>query len=643
MAKDIYLDNVPLQAALEKWLKRVDLLANRDLLKVTVKTGESLHRVSAEPVNARVSSPFYHSAAMDGYAVDFNETFGASEAGPKRLSIPERAVYVDTGDPMPDGLNAVIKIEDINIIEKNGEEHIEIISPVTPWENVRVIGEDIVVTELILPENSRIRPVDQAAMLAGGIREVVVKKKPTVSVIPTGDEIVNYDSELRLGHIIDTNSWMLAGYLVEDGAVPDRRPVIRDKKDEIRRAIKDAVSESDIVLVIAGSSAGIEDFTSDVIRDLGEVLVHGVNIKPGKPVILGVVDNTPVVGIPGYPVSAFIAYNYFVKPVLDEYFGTGRQTPEIINARLSRPVSSSLGTEEFVRMKLGDVSGTIIATPVSRGAGLIMSLVRADGIMRIPPMSEGFGAGTDVDVEMVRDRRDIRNTIVCIGSHDNSLDVIANYLKKRYPEYSLSSAHTGSMGGIMALRKNEAHIAGSHLLDEDTGNYNVPSIKRLLDGIRLKVINLVYREQGLFVRKGNPKQIKSIEDLVRDDVVFINRQSGSGTRLLTDKRLKDCNIDKADIRGYDRVEFTHMSVASSVKSGVADIGVGIYAASVALDLDFIPMAKERYDIIVPEEFIEDDKIKAFIDIIENDKEFRAAVERLGGYDVADMGKVIFEQ
>ncbi len=643
MVKDIYLDNVPFKNALEKWLQRIASLIDRNVLKEPIKTGESLERVTAEPIHAQVSSPFYHASAMDGYAVDFSETFGASETRPKQLKVPGKAVYVDTGDPMPEGRNAVIRIEDINVLAKNGEQSIEIISPLTPWKNVRVIGEDIVVTELILPENSRIRPVDQAAMLAGGIKEIVVKKKPDVSVIPTGDEIVDYTSELKRGDIIDTNSWMLAGYLAEDGAEPVRRPVVTDKKDELKRAVKEAVSGSDMVLIIAGSSAGSEDYTSDVINELGEVLIHGVNIKPGKPVILGIVNNKPVVGIPGYPVSAFVAYHHFVKPVIDEYFGPGRKEPETVKARLSRQVSSSLGVEEFVRIKLGDVSGTVIATPVSRGAGVIMSLVRADGILRIPAMSEGLGAGTEVDVDMIRDRRDISNTIVCIGSHDNSLDVISNYLKKRYPEFSLSSAHTGSMGGIMAIKNDEAHIAGSHLLDEDTGTYNIPFVKKFLSDRNLKVINLVYRQQGLLVQKGNPKEIKGIGDLARDDIVFINRQAGSGTRLLTDKCLKDVGIDPSKVKGYDRVEFTHMSVASAVKSGVADVGVGIYAASIALDLDFIPVAKERYDIIIPEEFMEDEKIKAFIDIIDNDKDFRATVEKLGGYDLSDMGKIMYEQ
>jgi putative molybdopterin biosynthesis protein len=643
MSKDIYLDNVPLNEALEKWFSKIRKLFESRTIKETISAGECLHRVTAEAVSAEISSPFYHASAMDGYAVNFSETFGANETSPVILSIPDKAKYIDTGEPIPDGFNGVIKIEDVNVVENNGKRSIEIHSPVTPWRNVRVIGEDIIITELILPENSRIRPIDVSAVLAGGVKEITVKNKPVVGILPTGDEIVDFRKKLETGDIIDTNSYMLAGYLTEDGALQKKYAVVPDKTDEIKKTVEKAVLESDIVLVIAGSSAGSEDHTSDVIAELGEVLIHGVSIKPGKPVILGIVNNKPVVGIPGYPVSAYIAYHLFVKPIIDEHFGPGKKEPGTVKAKLSRQVSSALGVEEFVRMKLGDVSGNIVATPVNRGAGIIMSLVRADGIMRIPAMSEGFGMGSEVSIEMLRDMSEIKNTIVCIGSHDNTLDLIANHIKKSYPEYSLSSAHTGSMGGIMAIRNEEAHIAGSHLLDEESGTYNIPFIKKYLENKKLKVINLVFREQGLFVQKGNPKKINGAEDLLREDVIFINRQAGSGTRLLTDKCLKDLGINADEIKGYDKCEFTHMSVASAVKSGVADTGMGIYSASVALDIDFIPVARERFDIIIPAEYIEDEKIKAFIDIIENDRGLRSTVEKLGGYDVSHMGKVVYEQ
>ncbi len=657
MSREIYLEGTPLEEALEKWLRKLDSeKAVRPLSGETVQVKDSLGRVTAEAVIAKISSPFYHSSAMDGYAVRFLDTFGASETNPKRLLIGKQAVYVDTGDPLPDTFNAVIMIEDVNTIssQKNlispsfpGEEdggiyeYIEIISPATPWQNVRVIGEDIVATELILPENYRVRPVDIGAMLAGGHTEVLVRRKPKVAIIPTGTEIVEPGVELKKGDIIEFNSRILSGLVSEWGGEPVRFKIVPDRFKEIKETILEAIDLGDLIVINAGASAGSEDFTAEAIRELGEVILHGVNIKPGKPVILGWVKGKPVLGIPGYPVSAYVTFQLFAKPLIFRWQGIEEEKPSKIRATASRQVASTLGHEEFVRVKIGKVGNNFIATPVSRGAGVLMSLVRADGFVRIPAMSEGIGAGIDIDVELIRTKTDIENTIVCIGSHDNAIDLLANVLKKRHPKLSLSSAHVGSMGGLMALKKGEAHIAGTHLLDEETGEYNVPFIKRLLPDKKIVLLNLVYREQGLLVLKGNPKKIRGFEDLTRKDVVFVNRQAGAGTRLLTDKCIRELGIKPKDIRGYERDEYTHMGVASAVLTGVADTGLAILASAVALGLDFIPVAKEKYDIAILGEFFETEMIRYLVEIIREDVEFREMVVGLGGYDISDMGKVVY--
>jgi putative molybdopterin biosynthesis protein len=293
-------------------------------------------------------------------------------------------------------------------------------------------------------------------------------------------------------------------------------------------------------------------------------------------------------------------------------------------------------------MKIGKVGESFIATPLGRGAGLLMTLVRADGILRIPPMSEGIGAGAEVEMELIRSRAEIENTIVSIGSHDNTLDLLANAIRKRHPRFSLSSAHVGSMGGLVALKKGEAHMAPTHLLDEETGLYNVPFIKKLLPDRKIVLMNLVYREQGLIVPRGNPKGVRGFEDLARQDVTYINRQRGAGTRLLLDKHLKDMGIDPSRVRGYEREEYTHMAVASAVLTGVADTGLGVLSAANALGLDFIPVAKERYDLAIPLEFLATEMLMALIGIIREDREFREAVLSAGGYDLKDMGKVMWE-
>ncbi|MEK6693251.1 MAG: molybdopterin biosynthesis protein [Nitrospirota bacterium] len=659
--RKIYLENIPLQDALEIWSKRLkEAGLDKPLSGERIPVDNSLGRVTAEAVSARISSPFYHASAMDGYAVRFVDTFGASETKPKRLKIGEQAIYVDTGDPMPDRFDAVIIIEDVNIVGsresgvrgqesnppsppllKGGEGgFIEIIEPATPWQNVRTIGEDMVATELILPENHTIRPVDIGALLGGGGTEITVRKRPKVVIIPTGTELVEPGTELKKGNIIEYNSRILGGMVEEWGGEPIRIKPVPDDYEMIKKAILEAIGIGDIVVINAGASLGSEDFTASVIEDIGEVIVHGVAIRPGKPVILGLLRGKPVVGIPGYPVSAFLTFNLFVKPLIHIWQGKVASPQEKIKARISRQVASPLGQEEFLRVKLGEVGDKLIATPVSRGAGVLMSLVRADGIVRIPAQSEGPGAGSEVEVELLRSKIDILNTIVCIGSHDNTLDLLANSLKKKYPEMSLSSGHVGSMGGLMAIKRGEAHIAGTHLLDEETGEYNIPFIKRLLPDKKMVLVNLVYREQGLLVPKGNPKGIKGFEDLRREDITFINRQAGAGTRLLTDKYLKDLGIDSKEVKGYTHEEYTHMGVASAILSGVADTGLAILSSAVALGLDFIPVAKERYDLAIPEEFYKTEMIKRLLSILKDDKDFRSQIMLMGGYDISDMGKII---
>lgn len=640
---------------------------DRPLAPESLKVIDSLGRITAEALSAKISSPFYHSAAMDGYAVRFPETFGSSETRPIRLEVGKQALPVDTGDPMPDGFNAVIMIEDVNVVkgqksnvksempEFGGEEglkddssleYIEIIEPATPWQHVRTIGEDIVATELIIPEGHKMRPVDIGALLAGGHTDIAVRRKPRVAIIPTGDEIVEPRPEieqLKVGAIIEYNSRVLGGLVAEWGGEVVRFDIVSDNIEKIKAALEKACLTADLVVVIAGSSAGSGDYTGAVINEMGEILVHGVGIKPGRPVILGIVNGKPVLGIPGYPVSAFITFTQFAKPLLYAWQGIEKDRPEIVIATVSRQIASPLGQEEFVRVKVGMVGEKTIATPVSRGAGAIMSLVRADGILRIPSMSEGIGAGAQAEIELLRRKEEIRETVICTGSHDNTLDILANILKKRYPHFSLSSAHVGSMGGLIALKKGEAHMAGTHLLDEETGTYNIPYVRKLLSGKKIFLINLVYREQGLVVKKGNPKNITGFGELLRADTVFINRQRGSGTRLLTDKHLKELDISPSQIKGYEREEFTHMGVASAVLSGIADAGMAILAAANALNLDFIPVAKERYDLAIPEEFIRLDMIAALMGIIrEENGEFRETVRGLGGYDASDMGRVMWE-
>jgi putative molybdopterin biosynthesis protein len=639
--RNIYIDNMDLGEALELWGRKLSKAGCLEPMPdETIPVDETLGRITAEPVFARLSSPFYNASAMDGIGVHFKDTIGASETSPVRLTQHEQFEWVNTGNVLPDKFNAVIMVEDVQPIDDNT---VEIIAPVTPWKHVRTIGEDIVTTELILPGGHRIRPIDIGAMLATGLTEIKVRKIPTSLVIPTGSELVQPGEKLEPGNIIEFNSRVLAGYLTEWGLRADRSPIVSDKPDELKKAIGDAVERYDLVIINAGASAGSRDHTAGVIAELGEVVLHGVNIRPGKPVILAIVNGKPVIGLPGYTISAVLTLNLFVRGLADSLLGTQSSPSRIIEATVARPLSSKLGLEEFIRVKLGKVGGTTIASPAGRGAGAVMSLVQADGFLTVPANSEGLGAGETVQVELLREEHEIENTLVFIGSHDNILDVLANLLHRQRPHCRLSSAHVGSMGGIMAIKRGEAHLAGTHLLDEETGEYNISFIKKFLPDVSLQLINLTYREQGLLVPKGNPMAIKDFNDLAREDVRFINRQRGAGTRLLTDMHLNRLEIGPEKVNGYDREEYTHMNVASAVASGNADIGLAIRAAAVALDLDFIPVAEERYDLILPKVHLDDPKISTLLKTIHGNEEFRRTVENLGGYNLRDSGKVMYEQ
>jgi putative molybdopterin biosynthesis protein len=637
--RDIYVGNMSLEEAQARWQKALYAHGVFDEQNTELSVDNALGRVTAEAVFAKRSSPFYNASAMDGIAVQFQDTIGASETLPVLLR-PGQFEPVNTGNAIPEKCDAVIMIEDVHMHD-NGEA--EIIKAVTPWQHVRTIGEDIVVTELIIPEGHRIRPIDQGAMLGANVTKVKVRKKPSVIVLPTGSELVQPEQPVKPGNIIEFNSRILAGYVKEWGADAQRSEIVIDDPAILKEAIATAVEQYDLVITNAGASVGTKDFTANVLGDLGEVIVHGVNIKPGKPVILAIVKGKPVIGLPGYPVSAVLTMRLFVKDLLYALQGLEPPAQPKAVAILSRPISSKPGVEEFVRVKIGMVGDKKMVTPISRGAGVIMSLVRADGILTISAGSEGVGAGEQVEVELLRKPEDILNTLVFIGSHDNILDVLANILHTAKPAIFLSSAHVGSLGGIMAIKRGDAHVAGTHLLDDETGEYNIPFIKKYLADVPLQLVNLVYREQGLLVPKGNPKNISGISDLARNDITFINRQRGAGTRILTDLQLKKMQISPESVQGYDREEYTHMNVASAVANGLVDTGMAIRAAAQALSLDFVPVTKERYDLIVPKHLGNVPQVKHLFKGIHNDQDFRRIVQGLGEYDLKDCGKVFYEQ
>jgi len=614
---------------------------SRPLPKEMISVPDAVGRVLSEPVTAVISSPNFHLSAMDGIAVKAANTFGASETRPKELVIDKDAFYVNTGHVMPENTNAVIMIEHVNDL---GQGLVEIEAPTFPWQNVRKVGEDIVATELLFPHNHVITPYCVGALLSGGIFAVPVSKKPKILVIPTGSELVDWREtsleDLKPGQVLETNSFVLGKLIESCGGTFTRHDMLTDDPKKLKQAILDAVNgDFNMVLTVGGSSAGSEDYTRNVIDDLGQVMVHGVTIMPGKPVIIGAIKDKPIFGIPGYPVSAIVVFEQFVAPMISMMLGQPAKERPWVQVKPTRKIASRLGLEEFIRVKLGSVGNEIVATPLPRGAGCITTLTEADGIIRVPNNIEGINPHDPVTAELLRPLSSINNTIVVVGSHDNTLDILADQIRTGHGDLTLSSSHVGSMGGLMAIKKGVCHLAGSHLLDTEDGTYNISYLKKYLPDVWVKIVNLVFRDQGLIVPPGNPKSINGIEDLSRDDIIFINRQAGSGTRILFDYRLKQMGIDPSNVSGYENEEFTHMSVAVAVLSGAVDVALGIYAAAKALNLDFIPVVTEQYDLIIPEIFYESENIQILLETI-NSPEFKKRVQALGGYSTKKTGQII---
>jgi molybdopterin molybdotransferase/putative molybdopterin biosynthesis protein len=661
----IYLHDIPLpeaQARFRQAIQDADLwrVLGTELIPLDEN---SLGRVTAEPIWAKISSPHYHASAMDGFAVRAIITNGALPSKPLTLQIGPEAEYVDTGDPLPDWANAVIPIENVESLDELGDITVEIRQPasvrirssVAPWSHVRPLGEDIVATQLVLPAGHILRPVDLGAVAAAGHQEIKVTRKPKVAILPTGTELVPIGSQLKAGDILEYNSLVIAAQIKSMGGDPTRYPITKDDFDLICERVQEAAQDHDLILLNAGSSAGAEDFSAKVVEKLGQLLVHGVAVRPGHPVILGTIDRgpltedktvhpplsiVPIIGVPGYPVSAALTVDIFVEPLIAHWLGRRPNELQTEMATLTRKIVSPPGDDDYVRVAVGKVGDKLLAAPLSRGAGVITSLVQADGLALIPRGTQGLDAGAQVKVHLYRSKAEIEKTIFCIGSHDLTLDLMSQFLAEQ--DRRLVSANVGSQGGLIALRRGEAHLAGSHLLNPETGEYNISYVRQYIPNIPVKVVALVRRDQGLMVKRANPKGIKSLRDLTNPNVQFVNRQRGAGTRVLLDYQLKLMTIAPERIVGYSQEEYTHLGVAAAIASGRADCGLGIAAAAQALNLEFIPLFQERYDLVIPQQFAESDLLAPLFGLLAEHR-FQEAVSQLPGYDVSVMGTIVLEE
>ena len=630
--RKIYLDKVSLQSAKNKFFGKFHNLRT-EAEEITVE--ESAGRVTSKAIYARRSAPNFYASAMDGIAVKSADTAGASERNPINLKKGKEAVLVDTGDPVPVEFDAVIKIE--NVVEVD-EDKFQIEKGVSPWYNVRSIGESVVKGQMIVPSSHRIRDYDLGALIEAGIKKVSVYKKPEVKIIPTGNELINPDKNPEKGELVEFNSKMIKSSLIKWDAKAEATEIIPDEKELIQKNIENAVNNNDLTIVLAGSSAGEEDYTLKILEELGNVLIHGVNIMPGKPVILAEIDGKPVIGLPGYPLSALINNYIFVRKII--YSLQGLKAPDLpeIEAKVKRKVPSEIGLEEFLRVNLTEIDDQIVAVPKRRGSAAMESIVKADGIMRISETKEGLSKNDKAPVILLEGKENIKNNLSLIGSHDMSLDLIQDEIQKNRKDFYLNIQSVGSMAGLMALKRGECQLAGVHLLDPKTGDYNLSHVKRIFKEEKMALITLVERQQGFYVKRGNPKNINNIADLKSNDISFINRQRGAGTRVLFDYLLKEKGISPENINGYEQEEYTHIAAAIAVGRGSADAALGIEAAATAAEVDFIPITEERYDLILRKENLNDPRIEYLISLLKNNN-IKEKIKELGGYKTKKTGEM----
>ena len=636
-----FLRDVPLEEARARFFGALDAADVRNDESERVALDDALDRVTAKTVFARLSSPHYHACAMDGIAVRAAATAGATETAPVDITLDAGAFVVDTGDPLPPGTDAVIMIEDVEVREGGV---VLVRAPVAPWQHVRPIGEDIVATEAVAPSRRRLGPADLAALASAGITEVEVVRRPRVAIVTTGDELVDPSvAAPPRGAIVDSNGVLLAACVRRFGGVPVPLPRVADNPVALERVVADALAACDAVVVNAGSSAGRDDYTPRVFAQVGEVFVHGVAIRPGHPVVLGLAQaregrRVPLFGIPGYPVSAALCADLFLRPVVERLAHLDAPDEAFFDVTLARKLFSPLGEDEFVRVVAARVGERTVAIPLRRGAGVITSLSRANALLTISRFTEGAHPGATFRARALRSRASIERTLLAVGSHDVAIDLLAGAVAERGLE--LVSANVGSIAGLAALSEGSTHFAGTHVLDPATGTYNEVAVRRYAPGIDVALVAFAERTQGLIVARGNPLGLQSLADVRRTRARYVNRQKDAGTRMLLDALLaRDC-IAPSEVDGYERIEFTHLAVAALVADCSADCGLGILAAARALGCDFVPLATEPYELAVLASSLDDPR---FVTVLETmrDPALRASIDALGGYDASRAGEVRF--
>lgn len=630
-----YKEHISLKEVASILKENLTPLSKRVRLSTTDTNSSLVGKVLMEDVYAERNIPHYPASAVDGYAICSSDTSYANPASP--VEIPEgKFLWVNTGAFVPERFDAVVMVEDTSV---EGDS-LYVFNAVSKGANIRPIGEDVSKGRIIGRKGELLTPFHKALFAAAGVEEVEVRAPIKTCFIPTGNEIVDIREtnakQLAPGKVPETNSLLLSELFQTWGFHLDVLPLIPDDPELLKGSIKQAVEEYDLVLVGAGTAKGKRDYSAEVLAEQGKMLFRWLRMKPGRPVMMAVVKDKPVIALPGFPVSTLVASWTVVFPTLqilergdisESYLSEAAKTAKQVKTELAEHYSTRQGISEWLRVQCGEVNGKTYSWVTSSGASSMMPLTEADGFSLVGEEVLELPKGSSIEVWVVKEN-DWINRAVYQGSNDPGIEHLVGYVRDRGGDLIIRSV--GSLGGVTALARGECHMAACHLLDPKTGEYNTSYIKRFDINDEWDRILLYRRLQGLIVKKGNPKRIVDVADLTREDVVVVNRQPGSGTRVLLDYLLSQTEIDPKQIRGYDNIAVTHFDAASKVAYGNADVVVGIKAVADALDLDFIPLVEEPFEVIIPRAFLDHPGVKAFRDAI-TDKVWKETIIKLGGY------------
>jgi len=602
-------------------------------------------RVLADDVVALYDYPPFDRSEVDGYAVLSSDVAEADEERPVALKVvssvgigevPKVSVgsgecaEVSTGSMVPRGADAIVPVEHT----KRVGDIVYVYKPVAPGDNVAQAGSDVLAGDVLLAKGTVLGPVELALLASSGIPRVRVHRRVRVGLVSIGDELVEPGRELELGKVFDVNSYYLYSSIRELGAEPVLYGIVGDDEASLERVLRKALEECDIVITSGGTSAGVGDITYRVIERLagGTLLFHGLRVRPGKPTFAAVAGGKLVIGLPGFPLSQMMIFNVLVKPILAKLLGYG-EPRATVRATLAEKVLGYLGVTRLVSVVLRGDSESYVAYPLSYRSGSTSVLQIADGFVMVKDSAPFLEEGTEVEVYRLHTKR--LADLVAMGSHDYLLSEVFRELSR---SFTVKYVPVGSLAGLEAVAKGVADVGGVHVLDVESGEYNIPVLRRLGYGGRVALIIGYTREVGLVVARGNPKGISNIRDLLREDIVFVNRVRYSGIRVLVDTYLEKLARElgttfeelTSRIRGYYTEARTHSGVALSILSGRADVGVALRYVAVKYGLDFIPLAYERFDIVVNPRSLRKREVELLIEYLRSDS-FKKLIEKYPGY------------